>query len=98
MSFTHKTATKPHPLMYTFRSYAQIFAYVMLYAVSQLDQSLFTGSRAACKMMRKLTQGVDFTNILRSAFTRADPKSTKKYNSLTVLFYHFGICALKSFA
>jgi hypothetical protein len=30
--------------------------------------------------------GVDFTNILCTAFTRADPKSAKKTDCLTVLF------------
>ena len=30
--------------------------------------------------------GVDFTNILRAAFTIADPKSTKKLLDLTVFF------------
>jgi len=33
--------------------------------------------KAACKMLLKLTTGVDFTNILRAAITCADHKSTK---------------------
>jgi len=34
--------------------------------------------------------GVDFTNVLRVAFTQPDPKSTKIINDQTV-FLHFGI-------
>ena len=35
-------------------------------------------------MMIELTPGVYFTNILRAAFTRADPKMQKKLLNLTV--------------
>jgi len=40
--------------------------------------------------------GVDFTNILQAAFTRADPKSAKNYSQVISLFCAFGICARKS--
>jgi len=36
------------------------------------------------------TSGVDFTNILLEAFTRTDPKSTNKNDSLTVFFALLG--------
>jgi len=35
------------------------------------------------------TSGVNFTNILRSTFTLADPKSAKKTNDLTIFFALF---------
>ena len=40
--------------------------------------------------------GVNFTNILRAAFTRADPKSAKKDSQLKQLFCDFGIYVRKS--
>jgi len=33
-----------------------------------------------------MSTGVNFTNNLQAAFTRADPKSTKKTDNLTVFF------------
>jgi len=45
----------------------------------------------------KLTPGVNFTNILCAAFTREDPKSTKKTAGLTVFFsLLFGFGYLKA--
>jgi len=38
----------------------------------------------------------NFTNILRAAFARLDPKSAKRQSSHQRLFAHFGIYALKS--
>ncbi len=32
-----------------------------------------------CKMLMKLTPGVDFINVLHTAFTLVDPKSIKRY-------------------
>jgi len=40
--------------------------------------------------------GVNFINILRAAFTCADPKSAKKTDNLTGLFCAFWICASNS--
>ena len=37
-----------------------------------------------------LSAGVNFTNVLRAAFTRADPKSAKKLLNLTVFFALLG--------
>jgi len=34
--------------------------------------------------------GVNYINILHADLTRADPKSTKKTDNLTVFFTHFG--------
>jgi len=36
--------------------------------------------KAACRMLMKMTPGLNFTNILRAAFTLLDPKSEKKYS------------------
>ncbi len=41
-------------------------------------------------------RGVNFTNILRSAFMLEDPKSVKNIVKSLVSFYSFGICMRKS--
>jgi hypothetical protein len=38
-----------------------------------------SGAKAGYTVLVKLTFKVNFTNILRTAFTLADPKSAKKY-------------------
>jgi len=43
-----------------------------------LVQNTFV-QKASYKMLVKLTPGVDFINILRVAFTLADPKSSKRH-------------------
>jgi hypothetical protein len=43
-----------------------------------------------------LCTGVNFINISRAAFTRIDPKSTKKTNNLTVFFVLFGSAFVKT--
>jgi len=35
--------------------------------------------KGACEMLMKLTPGVDLNNILRAAFTSADPKSAERH-------------------
>jgi len=42
------------------------------------------------------TRGVDFTNILRPAFTIKNPKSAKKTDSLTVLCALLGPAGVKA--
>jgi len=37
------------------------------------------GAKAVCKMLVKLTTGVNFINILRAAFAPVYPKSVKRY-------------------
>jgi hypothetical protein len=44
----------------------------------------------------EVTPGVDFINVLRAAFAREDPKSTKKYSKVVRLFCTFGIFLCKS--
>ncbi len=51
--------------------------------------------KAAGKMLVKSTPGVDFTNILRAAFPRVDPKSAKKTYNLTVFLCFWDLCAQK---
>ena len=50
----------------------------------------------ARKMLVKLTPGVNFTNILHSAFTHADPKSAKTTVWSSVSFCAFGTSKCKS--
>jgi len=42
------------------------------------------------------TPGVNFTNVLRAAFTLIDPQIVKNTVKSSVNFYTFGICACKS--
>jgi len=42
------------------------------------------------------SSGVNFTNILRTAFTNADPKSRKKTDGLTVFFALLGSAHIKA--
>jgi len=46
--------------------------------------------------LMKLTPRVDFTNVLRTAFTLVDPESVKNTVKSLVSFYAFGICERKS--
>ena len=45
---------------------------------------------------RMMEPGVNFTNILQAAFTRADPKSAKKLLNLTVYFALLGPARVKA--
>jgi len=44
----------------------------------------------------KLRPGVNFINVLKAAFTLADPKSTKKTDGLTVCFALLGSVLIKA--
>jgi len=58
-----------------------------------------TGAKAAHRMLMKLTPGDDFTNILRSAFTRATftiPKVQKIQSSHQCLFALLGSALVKA--
>jgi len=48
------------------------------------------------KMLTKLTPGVNFINILRTAFALVDPESVKNTVKSPVSFYAFGIYKRKS--
>jgi len=48
--------------------------------------------KRACKIVMKSMAGVNFTNILRKAFTLVDPESVKNTVKSSVSFYAFGIC------
>ena len=54
------------------------------------------GAKAACKMLVKLTPGVNFTNVLQAAFTSADPKSTKKTVKLSSFIALLGFAHVKA--
>jgi hypothetical protein len=47
--------------------------------------------------MNILTQGVNFTNVLRAAFMLVDPESVQNKVNSSVSFYAFGIYAHQSF-
>ncbi len=50
----------------------------------------------AMNVLWNLRLGVNFTNILQTAFTHADPNSTKKYNQVVSILLHFWeMCAKK---
>jgi len=55
------------------------------------------GEKAARKMLVKSTPGVNFTNILRAAFTTADPKSAKNTLKTSVFFALLGSESVKAF-
>ena len=47
-------------------------------------------------MLKLARPGVNFTNVLRAAFTLADPKSAKKLLNLTVFFALLGSTSAKA--
>jgi len=47
------------------------------------------------RILMKLSPGVNFINVLRTAFMRTDPKSAKKHSQAVSLFGAFGIFARK---
>ena len=47
-------------------------------------------------MIIKITPGVNFTNILLTAFTRTDPKSAKKDSQVKQLFVALGSACVKA--
>jgi len=55
-----------------------------------------TSIKAARIMLVKLTPGVNFINILCTAFALVDPKSVKNTGKSSVSFYAFGIYKRKS--
>jgi len=52
--------------------------------------------RYSDKCWWQLRSGVNFTNVLRAAFTLVDPESFKNTVKSSVSFYAFGICGRKS--
>ncbi len=55
-----------------------------------------TSIKAVCRTLMKLSLGVNFTNVLRAAFTLVDPKSVKKIDQLTVFFTLLGSACVKA--
>jgi len=47
-------------------------------------------------MLMKLTPGLNFFNVLRTAFMLVDPKSVKKIDNLTVFFTLLGSTSVKA--
>jgi len=52
--------------------------------------------KAALKMLMKLTNGVDFTNILHAVFSFANPKSAKRQSSHPCLFAFLESACIKA--
>jgi len=52
--------------------------------------------KAARTILMKLTTGVNFINVLRAAFERADHESAKKTDNLIVFFVLLGSVCLKA--
>jgi hypothetical protein len=50
----------------------------------------FISAQSSFTMSRLDFTGINFTNILRTAFTRADPKSAKKTDDFIVFFALLG--------
>ena len=72
-------------------------AFLYLHCRFKLFQRKEIGAKAACKMLAKLTPaGVNFTNILRAAFTRSDPKKAKKTVKLSSLIALLGSLRTKA--
>ncbi len=55
-----------------------------------------TSSKAACKMLMKLTPGLNFINVLRTAFTPVAPKSVRIQSSCQYLFTLFECTSTKA--
>jgi len=51
--------------------------------------------KAACKMLVKLTIGVNFINVLQAAFAHADPKVKKRQSIQQLLFALLGSAQVK---
>ena len=52
--------------------------------------------KTVCRMLMKLSPGVNFINILHEAFTFIGQKAQKDTKDMTVFFYSFWIFALKN--
>ncbi len=54
-----------------------------------------TSVKAVGKMLVKFTPGLNFTNVLHTAFTLADPESVKRYLWLNCIFNTLGSMRVK---
>jgi len=52
--------------------------------------------KAACKMLVKLTPGLNFINVVSTYFTLADPKSVKRYCRLDLVLTLLGSAHVKA--
>jgi len=72
------------------KSFRQLFSSYVL------AKKALSYEKSARKMLMKLTPGVDFINILRTAFTHVDPECAKKTVKAAVSFGTFGTYQRKS--
>jgi len=67
-----------------------------LFAVKVIKTNFVSEKKTMPVMLRRLTPGIDFTNILRTAFVLVDHESVKNTVKSSVSFYAFGIYESKS--
>ncbi len=73
------------------------YALKTMYTMSKKDQCRYTGENPAFKTMMKLTLGVNFINILHTAFKRTERKRDSQVSIVNCQsFYAFGNYAHKS--
>ena len=68
----------------------------MLYDVRQDYQHKSIGTKAAHKTLMKLTHGLNFINVLRTAFALVGPKSISIQSSSQYLFTLLGSTGIKA--
>jgi hypothetical protein len=71
------------------------FLYKCLFSSYASDWAKNLHKKCARKMLMKLMAGVNFTNILLTAFTLIAPESIKKIDNLTVIFTLLGSASVK---
>jgi len=71
------------------RSYTQLLHFTF-------TCSMLCARKISINLLVQLAPGVNFINILRTAFMLVDPKSVKNTVMSKVYFYAFGICEHKS--
>jgi len=81
----------PFPLFFFTIVYIPLYVYYV-YILCDTCSICFTLTFSLCLL------GLNFINILRTALTRTDPKSIKRYWWLKCIFYAFGINNSKSCA
>jgi len=76
----------------TILPYAISFKFVGQVSISPT----FLYTKCACKMLMKLTPGVNFIKILCTSFMLVDPKSIKKIDNLSIFFMLLGSAHVKA--
>jgi len=69
--------------------------------IQLIHQYLFTflgpaSIKVACRTLMKLTSGLNFINVLHTAFTNGDPKNIKKTVKLSIFLTLLGSASVKA--